>query len=62
MFQLSQIEAEALRSQFATSKIRGGRRYLPWRRCFLIGEEIMKQAGLRFSYAQAKSKLIHAKG
>jgi len=30
MFQLSKEEAERLRSQFATSKGRGGRRYLPY--------------------------------
>lgn len=30
MFQLSEEEAERLRSQFATSKGRGGRRYLPY--------------------------------
>jgi len=30
MFQLSQSEFESLRSQIATSKLRGGRRYLPY--------------------------------
>lgn len=29
-FQVTEVEWDALRSQFVTSKRRGGRRYLPW--------------------------------
>jgi hypothetical protein len=57
MFQLTAEEAETLRSQFATSKGRGGRRYIPY--AFTeLGVAMLSSAGK----AEAADRILIRRG